>query len=192
MEQQQEIQQWIRDCRKGDAKAFANLVAKHQQLVYRLAFRLLGDDDEAKDMTQETFIKVWLGLDRYQEEFRFSTWLYRVTCNVCYDRLRCLAHSPTRSPIELDGISERCMSEEDVEQSFIGRELREWLFRATEALPAKQKLVFVLRELEELEVNEVAYMTGLSALQIKQNLYLAKKTIGHQLKKMDWKEVKHG
>ena len=92
--EQNEIQVLVEKSRRQDASAFALLVAEYQAFVFRLAFRLLCDEEEARDMVQETFLRVWLSLDKYRPEFRFSTWLYRVACNICYDRLRALQHSP--------------------------------------------------------------------------------------------------
>ena len=73
---------------RKDTTAFAQLVTEFQPMVFRLAFRLLCDEDEARDITQETFVKVWLSLKTYNRKNRFSTWLYKITCNACYDRLR--------------------------------------------------------------------------------------------------------
>ena len=86
--EQKEIQALVERSRKQDASAFALLVAEYQTFVFRLAFRLLCNEEEARDMVQETFLRVWLSLDKYRPEFRFATWLYRVACNICYDRLR--------------------------------------------------------------------------------------------------------
>lgn len=94
--EQNEIQVLVEKSRRQDASAFALLVAEYQTFVFRLAFRLLCDEEEARDMVQETFLRVWLSLDKYRPEFRFSTWLYRVSCNICYDRLRALQHSVRR------------------------------------------------------------------------------------------------
>ena len=81
--EQNEIQVLVEKSRRQDASAFALLVAEYQTFVFRLAFRLLCDEEEARDMVQETFLRVWLSLDKYRPEFRFSTWLYRVACNIC-------------------------------------------------------------------------------------------------------------
>ena len=93
MMDQKKIQELISRSQQEDAAAFSLLVSTFQPLVFRLAFRLLCDEDEAKDMVQETFVKVWLALGKYNGECRFSTWIYKITCNTCYDRLRSLYHS---------------------------------------------------------------------------------------------------
>ena len=71
--EQKEIQALVERSRKQDASAFALLVAEYQTFVFRLAFRLLCNEEEARDMVQETFLRVWLSLDKYRPEFRFAT-----------------------------------------------------------------------------------------------------------------------
>ena len=83
MMNEEEIQVLIDKSKKQDMTAFALLVTEYRQLVFRLAFRLLCNEEEARDMVQETFIKVWLNLDKYNREYRFSTWLYKITGNIC-------------------------------------------------------------------------------------------------------------
>ncbi len=87
-----------------------------QPLVFRLAFRLLCDEDEARDITQETFVKVWLSLKTYNQENRLSTWLYKITCNTCYDRLRSLRHSPLDNESAFSG-SVNIPSDDNIEIS---------------------------------------------------------------------------
>ena len=181
MMNEREIQVLIDKCKKQDTAAFAALVAEYRQLVFRLAFRLLCDEEEARDMVQETFVKVWLSLDKYNREYRFSTWIYTIAGNVCYDRLRSLQHSPSGSMqgISLANIS--LSSGEDMEQSLINKELKELILRLT----PKQKLVFTLREIEGLEVSEVEAITGMSAEKIKSNLYQARKQIRIKINLME-------
>ena len=114
MMDQKKIQELISRSQQEDAVAFSLLVSTFQPLVFRLAFRLLCDEDEAKDMVQETFVKVWLALGKYNGECRFSTWLYKITCNTCYDRLRSLHHSPLDN--EADYSVSANISSDDIEE----------------------------------------------------------------------------
>ena len=82
----EKIEYLIEQSKKRDTAAFRQLVEAFQPLVFRLAFRLLCNDDEAKDIVQEAFIRVWLHLHKYRHGTQFSTWLYRIACNLCYDR----------------------------------------------------------------------------------------------------------
>ncbi len=181
MRDQEQIQALIHRSKHNDTAAFAVLVSEHQMLVFRLAFRLLCDEEEAKDVVQETFIKIWLSLKSYNPSFLFSTWIYRIACNICYDRLRSNQRTLFRG--ELTEYEMRIASEEDIESSLANKELSEMILRFTDELTPKQKLVFVLREVEEREISEIETITGLSPEKIKSNLYLARKSIREKLNK---------
>ncbi|MDR0415587.1 MAG: sigma-70 family RNA polymerase sigma factor [Prevotellaceae bacterium] len=176
--EQDDIQELISQSRHGDTRAFEKLVAMFQPLAFRLAFRLLCNGEDAKDVVQEVFVRAWLQLGRYNPRYRFSTWIYAIAANMCYDRLRAAKRNPDLGGMSLD-ISELkgLISTEDVESAFVNRELREHILYLTGTLSAKQKIVFMLRDVEGLEAEEVARVTGLSAGQIKSNLYLARKYI---------------
>ena len=160
--------------KQHDTAAFRQLVETCQPFVYRLVFRLLCSDDEAKDIVQETFIRVWLHIDRYKKNHAcFSTWLYKIACNLCYDRLRAMKR--TKTSIDL---SEMDMPDnQDMEQSVIHRDLKDFITTLTDYLTPKQRLVFMLKDIEEMELEEVEKITGLSRAKIKSNLYLARQYI---------------
>lgn len=185
MMNQDQILALIDKSRQHDTTAFALLVCEYQALVFRLAFRLLCNEDEAKDMVQDTFVKVWLSLDKYNDTCRFSTWLYKITCNACYDRLRILQHSPSASPSDIACMDLNIISDENIEQTFVNQELKELILRFMEELTPKQKLVFMLRDVEGLEVDEVKTITGMSAEKIKSNLYQARKQIRMKINQID-------
>jgi len=174
---QEEIQQMINRSIKGDKKSFECLVTAYQSMVFRLAFRLLCDEEEAKDIVQETFVKVWFNLEKYNSNYKFSTWIYKITCNLAYDRLR--SQKYVLQKIESVEASE--IVNENAEKSLINKDLKKLIIYFTEKLPAKQKLVFTLRDIEDLEVEEVEKITGMSAEKIKSNLYLARKYIREKL-----------
>ena len=184
MMDQKKIQELIGRSQQEDAVAFSLLVSTFQPLVFRLAFRLLCDEDEAKDMVQETFVKVWLALGKYNGECRFSTWLYKITCNACYDRLRSLRHSSLNNEFAFSD-SINLASDDNIEISLSNRQLKELILRYTNELPPQQKLVFMLRDVEELEVIEVQTITGLSPEKIKSTLYLARKNIRNKMNQID-------
>ena len=184
MMDQKKIQELISRSQQEDAVAFSLLVSTFQPLVFRLAFRLLCDEDEAKDMVQETFVKVWLALGKYNGECRFSTWLYKITCNTCYDRLRSLHHSPLYNEADYS-VSANISSDDNVELAVVNKQLRELILRYTDELSPRQRLIFTLRDIEELDVPEVQIITGLSAGIIKTTLYLARKNIRNKMNQID-------
>lgn len=194
MSEQEQIQELINKSKRGDTAAFAKLVVEYQEMVFRLAFRLLCEEDESKDIVQETFVKIWLAIGTYDESCRFSTWIYKITCNTCYDRLRILQHSPAAHSSPLATAEWNRISEENVEGALINRELKDLILRFTEELTPKQKLVFTLRDIEELEVSEVVAITGMSAEKIKHNLYQARKQIRMKMNQIEpglWNEKKN-
>ena len=183
--EQNEIQVLVEKSRRQDASAFALLVAEYQTFVFRLAFRLLCDEEEARDMVQETFLRVWLSLDKYRPEFRFSTWLYRVACNICYDRLRALQHSPAGALSDITFAELPVCSDDNIEATLVNRELKAHILYFMQQLTPKQKLVFTLRDIEELEIKEIEKITGFTSVQIKANLYLARKSIRKKLNEIN-------
>lgn len=89
-----EIQKLIQQSRRQDSYAFSLLVRQYQDFVFRLAFRLLCNYEEAQDITQETFIRVWTHLPQFNLQAKFTTWLYKITVNLCYDSLRSYKKRP--------------------------------------------------------------------------------------------------
>jgi len=179
------VTELIERSRHNDLEAFRTLVDSHQSFVFSVAFRLLCDEDNAKDVAQETFIRVWKHINRFNTEMRFSTWLYKITTNLCYDRIK---SEKRRNNHEMSNIEKSVLinvaSGENIETSLINSELAITIRVLTNQLTPKQKLVFTLRELEGLEVEEIIEITGLSSEKIKSNLYCARQTIREKLEKM--------
>lgn len=184
MMNQEKIQQLIHRSQQEDATAFSLLVSEFQPMVFRLAFRLMCHEDEAKDMVQETFVKVWLALDKYNGECRFSTWLYKITCNTCYDRLRSMRHSPLCNKDDYS-CSMNVSSDDNIEAALSNKQLKELILQYTTGLSPQQRLVFTLRDVEELDAAEVQTITGLSAEAIKSTLYVARKYIRNKMNQID-------
>ena len=124
-------------------------------------------------------------LDKYRPEFRFSTWLYRVACNICYDRLRALQHSPAGALSDITFAELPVCSDDNIEATLVNRELKAHILYFMQQLTPKQKLVFTLRDIEELEIKEIEKITGFTSVQIKANLYLARKSIRKKLNEIN-------
>jgi len=173
---QEQLQVLIERSRTGDKKAFEKLVSEFQTAVFRLAFRLLCNEAEAKDIVQETFIRVWLNLDKYRMQYPFTMWIYKIACNLCYDSLRTAKHRFETMPEDF-----HLASSEDIEQLVINNDLKSLIILFTGQLTPKQKLVFTLSEIEDLSIEEIEAITRLSPSKIKSNLYLAKKQIKEKM-----------
>ena len=164
--------------RKNDGNAFRRLVESNQSMVYTLAFRLLCNEEEAKDAVQETFVKVWLNLKGFDTGRKFSTWVYAIATNLCYDKLKSSHHFNRILPLEL---LNDVLSSDDVEKSMIDHELGAIIHTLTNELTPKQKIVFTLNDLEDLPTDEIVQITGMTASQIKSNLFLARQALRKKL-----------
>ncbi len=171
---------------KGSQDALKKLMDKYMPMVSRTAYRILCDRPESEDVTQEVFVKIWRNASKYDEKrCGASAWIYRITCNLCYDRLR------KRRLLSLIGISPSETSYKDEpsssspEEDLINRERWKMICKISAGLSPKQRIIFTLRELEGLSVNEVAEITGMPANNIKSNLHLAKKRIMTELERYE-------
>lgn len=160
------------------------IVSAFQYSVFRFTFRLLGNEDEAHDTTQDTFVKAWVNLKKYNPEYQFSTWLYRISNNLCYDRLRSLKRKKIQPETWTHETIAVAFSSENIEDKIINCELAEFILRFTQDLTPKQKMVFMLRDIEGFEPEEVARITEMSVAKIKSNLYLARKYIKKKIEKI--------
>lgn len=178
-----EIQYLITCSRGGDSLAFSSLVLYFQPKIFSLAFRILCEEEEAKDVAQDTFIRAWLHLNTYNSKYHFSTWLYKIASNLCLDRIKSFdrTHSQPLTDIRENYIA----SSQNIENELINKEIARSIRQLTNQLSPKQKLLFTLRYLEELDIPEIVEITGLSAAKIKSNLYLARKTITDKLKSIE-------
>jgi len=164
--------------KRNDGNAFRQLVESHQSMIYSLAYRLLCNEEEARDAVQETFIKVWLNLKKFDTSRKFSTWVYAIATNLCYDKLKSGKHFSNCLPAET---LNEVLSNDDVEKKMIDSELGALIATLTNELTPKQKLVFTLSDLEDLSTEEIGQITGMTASQIKSNLFLARQALRTKL-----------
>jgi len=174
----------------GDGLAFRLLVEKHQGLVYSLSTRFLNSRGDAEDITQEVFIRLWKHLPSYRPEVKLSTWLYKITTNLCLDVLKSRRwkhglHSRSVDPY--DSLEEPMRAD----QQLLSDELNAIILKMAEGLTPKQKAVFVLRDLEGLEVEEVCGILSMSAGNVKSNLYYARLKMNEVITK-HYQELKGG
>jgi RNA polymerase sigma-70 factor, ECF subfamily len=157
---------------RGDENAFRTLVDTHQRFVYSLACKMLCDREDALDVTQETFIRIWKHLPKYRAEVKFTTWLYKIVSNLCLDAIR--AQNIRRGEKRIDRgstfITDMRSADDDLHQN----ELIETIRKLSTTLTPKQQVIFVLRDLEGLEVDEVCETLSVSKGNVKSNLYYAR------------------
>ncbi len=174
----------IQECRNGNLSNFRKVVEITSPFVFSVAFRMLGDEEMAKDIVQETMIVVWKKLSGIRTPETYKTWVYRITMNRCYDVLR---RSKVRPEIRQDERAWEIISNHLADGSLTQLENEEnsmVISKLTESLSPRQKAVFILAEIEELPYDEIAEITGLKKHAVKANLYYARKNVGEMIRKM--------
>ncbi|UKK53962.1 RNA polymerase sigma factor [Prevotella sp. E2-28] len=169
----------ISRCQQGDKDAFRWVLQTHQRMIFSLALKMLCDEEEAKDMVQETFIRVWQSIKGFDTQKTFSTWVYTIASRLCIDRLK-RARKVVALP-EDELVLRRFASDGDEQLSLENKEWVSIVRTLAENLSDKQRLVFTLCQLEGLPSAEVEQITGLDARQMKSNLYVARQTIRKRL-----------
>ncbi|MBQ9665736.1 MAG: sigma-70 family RNA polymerase sigma factor [Bacteroidaceae bacterium] len=171
-------------CQQGEKEAFRRVVQTYQRMVFSLALKMLCDEDEAKDMVQETFIRVWLNIRSYDPGQNFVTWIYTIATRVCLDRLKSMKHTVPLPDDEL--VFRRYASDADTHRTLENKEWVSIVRMLADGLGEKQRLVFTLCHLEGLSSSEVEEITGMDAKQVKSNLYVARQTIRERLKQLGY------
>jgi RNA polymerase sigma-70 factor (ECF subfamily) len=169
----------------GDREAFRELVELYQRKVYSICYGMLKNRDDALDVSQEVFVKVYRYLEKFNHKSSFYTWLYRITHNMCIDYIR--KHQKVRRVEYDDGISRdsgEIEGGEHILPSTLGinpdkvygrKELREKMLEALESLTEKHRTILILREVEGLAYDEMAEILNISKGTVMSRLFHARK-----------------
>ncbi len=163
------LRELIREAKAGDTSAFERIVVLHQNLVLRVAQRLLLNGGDAKDAAQEVFLRLHRNLRRFQQEQDFAPWLYRMTVNICHDVRR-----RKRQEISLDNALEAHDVSPSAEASVLLRQQRQLVVAALGSLSEREREVIVLRDLEGLSTAEVAAITGVSETTVRSQISMGR------------------
>jgi RNA polymerase sigma-70 factor (ECF subfamily) len=164
----------VQQLQAGNEQALRDIIERHRERLFRLAYRLLNDRDAASDAVQETFIRLWRHARRINPDQSLATWLCTLCARRCYDELRRRRrHRTTLANLPSDAINPDAMATD---------ELLALLHQAVASLPPKQQVVYQLREIECLTTDEVAAATHMSADQVKANLFVARTNVREKLK----------
>lgn len=155
--------------------AFESLMAAHERMVLRVAWRMLGSLEDARDAAQDVFLKLHRSFNSI-DAARIESWLYRTTMNACYDVIR---RRKTTYPLEVD-VAAQERSYEAVEL----RQRREMVAEALKQLPERERAVIVLREIEGIETSEVARILGISDVTVRSQASMGKARLKKILEKM--------
>ena len=170
----------------GDNYAFGTLVEAYQNRVYNLALRMCGNPDDAFDLAQEAFFRAWRGLAGFQRDSAFSTWLFRLTANVCLDWLRAKKRRPTVSLTSVDEEGEETQLEvvdpgKGPEELLLAAEDRAALTRAMNELPVEYREILTLRAINDLSYTEIAEVLKLREGTVKSRLSRARLALRNKL-----------
>ena len=172
----------VQRARNGDHEAFAALVTGHQGYVYNLALRVLKNEEEALDLTQETFVRAWTALPNFRGQSQFRTWLYRIATNLCYNRLAGLrrALSDLGNDV-IAALPETSPLFDDPAHALEARELRSYLHNAIDELDEKYRLLISLRYQNEMSYEEIAGLLNLPLGTVKTGLFRAREQLRRAL-----------
>jgi len=173
--------QLVEQVRHGDEGAFETLVRRKTSKVYGLCYRVIGNSEDAKDISQLVFIKLWENIEKYDAQYAFDTWLYRMVTNVAIDFMR-NKHSRDNA---VNSTLRLVKTSVDPEQTVtVQRKEVEAVFNAvSDVLSPKQKTIFVMSEMEDLRSSEIAKILGCQESTVRNHLFNARKVMQQQLKR---------
>jgi RNA polymerase sigma-70 factor (ECF subfamily) len=179
----------IERCQRGDTQAFDELMARYETKVYNLAYRLLGDAEEAYDIAQETFLRVYRALPRFRGGSTLHTWIHRIVVNLCLDEMKkrrrrpqLVQESPPEEEESHESLIDRIPDETaDPEELTLSRERQLIVRQAIASLPPHHRAVIVLYDLEGLAYNEVADVLKINIGTVKSRLNRARLALKEKL-----------
>lgn len=174
-----EDRELVRATLEGQPEAFEALVRRKTSKVYSLCYRVLGNGEDAKDVSQLVFIKLWENLRKYDPQYAFDTWLYRMVTNVAIDFLRNRQSRDAAVNSNLRLVKSVSDAEQNV--SLQRKEIEGVFASVSSALSPKQKAIFVMREMEDLPSAEISRILGCRESTVRNHLFNARKIMQRQL-----------
>lgn len=175
-EEQRVTLQLVRASRSGDEDAFRRLVEMKRDRVYRIAYHHLGRPEDARQVAQAVFVRVWKNLHRYDDTRPFDTWLHQVTANAAIDHHRRQKVRAPERPLDEAATASR-PAEDPVEAA----EVRRILSELVALLSEKQRLAFLMREVEGMSTAEVAEALGSTESTVRNHIFQARKVLRDEM-----------
>lgn len=167
---------------EGDTNAFSKLVNNYKDMVFTLAFRMLKNREEAEEVSQDTFIKVYKSLNKFKGNSKFSTWIYRVAYNTCLDRLKKIKRE--YNIVAIDEFTEHQIKTIDnALDQMEAQEHKDKIQKCLQMLPSDDSFLLTLYYFEEQSLEEISKIVGLTANNVKVKLYRSRKKLTSILKK---------
>jgi RNA polymerase sigma-70 factor, ECF subfamily len=174
----------VQRVRSGDQRAFKQLVERYQRKVYAVAYGMLKDKEEARDVAQEAFVKVYKYLDHFKGDASFYTWLYRITANICIDQMRKKGTS-RGDAVEFDETIATDTAEANIgalgsklgtnpQKAMLRKELAEKIEAALQEVPEKHREILLMREVEGMSYEDLAKVLGIPKGTVMSRLFHAR------------------
>lgn len=181
--------QLVQRCAQGDEEACADLVAEHQRLVFQLSMHLLGDRDEALDLSQEVFLRVFKTIHRFRGQSTLRTWIYRIVVNQARNRQRWWRRRGRSQQVSLDEHLQQhgefpSLNGQSPDRVLAQKEVAARIWQALDQLPFDQRTAIVLREIEGMSYDEIAFSLGVAVGTVKSRL-----TRGRQALRLELSEA---
>ena len=170
----------------GDVDSFNQLILRWERPIYALAYRVLGREEDARDVSQEAFLRAYRALPGFKGEAKFSSWLYRIALNLCRDWIRKQRRAPVQQmpegidPVEMAGETGPA---ESIEELVARRELGEVVGEAMRLLPEEQRTAIILKEYHGMTFQEIADMQNVPLSTVKTRLYQGLTVLRRHLEK---------
>lgn len=171
---------------RGDVDSFNQLILRWERPIYALAYRVIGREDEARDVCQEAFLRAFRALPGFKGQAKFSSWLYRITLNLCRDWIRRQRRAPVSQMPEDTDVIENAAARgpvESIEDLVARRELSAVVERAMALLPEEQRTAIVLKEYHGMTFQEIADLQGCPLSTVKTRLYQGLAVLRRQLER---------
>jgi RNA polymerase sigma-70 factor (ECF subfamily) len=180
----------VERCAAGEQSACAELVSGHERMVFQLAFHMLGDRDEALDLSQDVFLNVFRTIHKFRGQSALKTWIYRIVINHARNRQRWWRRRHKADQVSLDahmaahGELPQIGDDSSPDRALARKQLAERLWSALDGLPFDQRTVIVLREIEGMSYEEIAFSSGVAVGTVKSRLTRARQTLRRQLQEV--------
>lgn len=167
---------YIQKVRNGDVSAYAYLVDRHKKMAFNIAMQIVGNREDAEEITQDAFLKAYQALDTYKGESKFTTWLYRIIYNASISKMR----KKKLDQVSIDDdykASVNVKSTQSALQSLTNEEQKLYINRALNKMNGDEKTIISLFYLDENSIDEVSDVTGLSVANVKVKLHRSRKKL---------------
>jgi RNA polymerase sigma-70 factor (ECF subfamily) len=172
--------------RSGDVDSFNQLIVRWERPIYALAYRVLGREEDARDVCQDTFLRAYRALPGFKGQAKFSSWLYRIALNLCRDWIRRQQRAPvSQMPEDVDPAELLAATEptESIEDLVARREMSALVADAMKSLTEEQRTAIILKEYHGMTFQEIADMQGCPLSTVKTRLYQGLSQLRRQLER---------